>query len=76
MYLDTHLPELSHFKLSGLDWEILEGLEAVLVVSHQLNPELGTSAYFNGRFLMHFNNQCLPSQRQFYHMLSSISRCS
>jgi hypothetical protein len=33
MYFDTHLSEFSQCKMSELDWEILEGLEAVLAVS-------------------------------------------
>ena len=45
MYFDTRLQESIHLKLSELDWEILEGLEEVLAVSHQ-HPGLGTGTHF------------------------------
>ena len=41
MYLDTKLPDYSHWKLSDLDWVILEGLETVLIVSHLIHPQTG-----------------------------------
>jgi hypothetical protein len=31
-YFDVELTEYKHYKLSNLDWRILEGLEGVLVV--------------------------------------------
>ena len=37
-YLITDLAEFSSSKLSELDWEILEGLEAVLAVRLLLDP--------------------------------------
>lgn len=37
MYFDIKLTECSKSKLSELDWEILEGLEAVLSVSPLLD---------------------------------------
>ena len=45
MYFNTRLQESIHLKLSELDWEILEGLEEVLAVSHQ-HPGLGTGTHF------------------------------
>lgn len=41
-FFDTNLHNFSHWKLLGLDWYILEGLETVLSVSHRLNPWIGT----------------------------------
>jgi hypothetical protein len=37
MYFEIKLTEYSKWKLSDLDWEILEGLEAVLSVSSLLD---------------------------------------
>jgi len=38
MYFNTKLSDASHCKLSDLDWDILEGLEAVLSVRLFLYP--------------------------------------
>jgi len=37
-YFEVELVDFSRYKLSELDWEILEGLEAVLMVSCLLKP--------------------------------------
>jgi hypothetical protein len=37
MYFEIKLADYSKFKLSDLDWEVLEGLEAVLRVSSLLD---------------------------------------
>jgi hypothetical protein len=38
MYFETDLRDLSRFRLSESDWDILEVLEAVLLVSCLLKP--------------------------------------
>jgi hypothetical protein len=44
MYFDIYLVDDSHLKLSELDWDILEGLQAVLNVCHLLNSWTGAHA--------------------------------
>lgn len=40
--MDQELGKFSGYKLSGIDWEVLEGLQLVLEVSHLLNPWTST----------------------------------
>ena len=76
LYFDTKLSDLLHYKLSDLEWEILEGLEAVLLVSLLLDPGPGTSAHLNDRFLTLFSRACHPSQRLSCRVPFLILRCS
>jgi hypothetical protein len=70
MYFDVKLPEFSHCKLSELDWEILEGLEAVLTVSRLL--ELGQalisfagSSRFSAKSIIRVNADLIARYRHF-----------
>lgn len=62
MYFETRLGEYSGWKLSDLDWEILEGLETVLEVSHLVDP-MGRPSLVD-RFLADVNKACRPNPRQ------------
>lgn len=59
MYFNIKLTEYSNWKLSELDWEILEGLEAVLSVSSLLDA---------GRILIAMTG---PSQFSTMHVVRS-----
>ena len=74
-YLMTDLLEFSSSKLSEIDWEILEGLEVVLVVCLLLDPGPDPSSHHGDRSLISSRRQCHLSQHQFYHVRSAISSC-
>jgi hypothetical protein len=75
MHFETDLVDFSSYKLSELDWEILEGLESVLLVSYPLDPRPRTGTH-RSRFLTVFSKVYHPSQCRSYHVQSPISRCS
>lgn len=60
MYFDVELADFSCHKLSDLDWEILEGLEAVLMVSRLHKPRqalitFAGSSHFSAKSVVRVN---------------------
>lgn len=56
MYFETEFAEFAHYKLLEIDWEVMEGLETVLMVSRLL--DLGQalivttdSSYFSAKYV-------------------------
>ncbi|KAI0246685.1 hypothetical protein BJV78DRAFT_1134685 [Lactifluus subvellereus] len=43
-YFETELVDFSQYKLSELDWEILEGLESVLMIPHKFQQSMSSES--------------------------------
>jgi len=58
MYFENELAEHADKNLSEQDWEILEGLEEVLEVSHLFDSDPTTGTHRGDRSLTTFSNAC------------------
>jgi hypothetical protein len=66
MLFDVDLKQHSSYKLSAMDWEILEGMESILSVSFYMVATLSTEYRTQFRSLMISNKRCLLRQRRWY----------
>jgi hypothetical protein len=70
-YFEVELVDFAHYKLLELDWEILEGLEEVLTVTHRLlkpAQALITSAgssHFSAKSILQVNANLIMCHRDF-----------